>query len=94
MEEFKVDIEKAPLPAVDNNGGSTLAVVEIVNVSGHPQELDRSFGIWSICAIGICADNAWAAGGGSLVSCVWLLHKSEKKLGMSSWRWRLKVWTG
>ena len=58
MEEFKVDTEKAPLPAIDNNGGSALEVVEIVNVSGHPQELDRSFGCWSICAIGICADNA------------------------------------
>ena len=78
MEEIKVDAEKAPLPAI-NDGGTTLEVVEIVNVSGHPQELNRSFGFWSICAIGICADNAWAAGGGTLVSCVWL-REGERKL--------------
>jgi hypothetical protein len=40
---------------------------ELVNTSGHVQELDRNFGFWSICAISIVADDAWAAGGGSLV---------------------------
>jgi hypothetical protein len=45
---------------------------ELVNTSGHVQELDRNFGFWSICAISIVADNAWAAGGGSLVCS--LLH--------------------
>jgi choline transport protein len=43
-------------------------VSDLVNASGHKQELDRNFGLWSICALGVCADNAWAAGGGSLVS--------------------------
>jgi len=45
---------------------------ELVNTSGHVQELDRNFGFWSICAISIVADDAWAAGGGSLVRS--LLH--------------------
>jgi hypothetical protein len=44
----------------------------LVNTSGHVQELDRNFGFWSICAISIVADDAWAAGGGSLVRS--LLH--------------------
>lgn len=34
---------------------------------GHKQEVDRNFGFWSICALSVCADNAWAAGGGSMV---------------------------
>src|ERR1700722_11975882 len=45
---------------------------ELVNTSGHVQELDRNFGFWTICAISVVADNAWAAGGGSLVRS--LLH--------------------
>ena len=40
---------------------------ELINVSGHVQELDRGFGFWSICSIGILSDNAWGAGGGALV---------------------------
>jgi hypothetical protein len=39
----------------------------LVNASGHVQELDRNFGFWTICAISVVSDNAWAAGGGSLV---------------------------
>ena len=39
----------------------------ILNVSGHVQELDRSFGVWSICALGVGGDNAWNAGAGALV---------------------------
>ena len=39
----------------------------LVNTSGHVQELDRSFGLLSLCSIGIMSDNAWGAGGGSLV---------------------------
>lgn len=44
-----------------------IAVGEFMNVSGHPQELDRNFGFWSICAISVVADDAWAAGAGALV---------------------------
>jgi choline transport protein len=60
--------EKAQEPAPDY--GETvpdIAVGEFLNVSGHPQELDRNLGFWSICAISIVADDAWAAGAGSLV---------------------------
>jgi choline transport protein len=44
-----------------------LGEIEVINASGHKQEVDRNFGFWSICALSVCADNAWAAGGGSLV---------------------------
>jgi choline transport protein len=42
-------------------------ISELVNASGHKQEVDRNFGFFSICALSVCVDNAWAAGGGSLV---------------------------
>ena len=75
--ETKADIEKYPLPAADDSD-EVRGVGEIINVSGHPQELDRSFGFWSICSISICADNAWGAGGGSLVSpCEWSKMKQR-----------------
>lgn len=41
--------------------------VELINASGHVQELDRSFGFWSICSASVAVDNAWVAGAGTLV---------------------------
>jgi hypothetical protein len=60
--------EKLPDTKSANDDVHTGEILELVNASGHKQELDRNFGIWSICAISVCTDNAWAAGGGSLVS--------------------------
>jgi hypothetical protein len=64
--ETKVDAEKQHTPPTVEALDGVGEIVH-VNVSGHVQELDRNFGFWSICAISILADNAWAAGGGSLV---------------------------
>lgn len=61
-----MDIEKAPTPALAE-GDAPSRDKNIVNVSGHVQELDRSFSVWSICCIGILNNNAWGSGGGSLV---------------------------
>ncbi|KAH9836440.1 Choline transport protein [Teratosphaeria destructans] len=58
--------EKKPLP--DLNGSDDIPEHgELINCSGHVQELDRGFGFWSICSLGILSDNAWGAGGGALV---------------------------
>ena len=44
------------------------AVVEApINASGHIQELDRNFGLWSICGLGLTSGNTWIALGGSIV---------------------------
>jgi hypothetical protein len=59
--------EKLPDPPLANAEVFSGELSDLVNSSGHKQELDRNFGIWSICAMGVCADSAWAAGGGSLV---------------------------
>lgn len=39
---------------------------ELINASGHVQEVDRQFGLWSICSTSLMTDNAWAAGSGAL----------------------------
>ena len=38
----------------------------IVNASGHPDQLQRQYGLLSICGLALCIDNAWIAFGGSL----------------------------
>ncbi|OAL47227.1 amino acid transporter [Pyrenochaeta sp. DS3sAY3a] len=45
----------------------TIAVGEVLNASGHKQELERQFSLLSICSIGITTGNVWAALGGSIV---------------------------
>jgi choline transport protein len=60
------DEEKSP-PPVFPEAVEMTDIDEILNVSGHPQQLDRQLGFWSICALSIVADNAWAAGSGTLV---------------------------
>jgi choline transport protein len=59
--------EKLPEAQLGQSEAEAGQSSDIVNTSGHKQELDRNFGLWSICALSVCTDNAWAAGGGSLV---------------------------
>ncbi|KAI9703502.1 MAG: hypothetical protein M1820_005806 [Bogoriella megaspora] len=40
---------------------------EAINASGHVQELERNFGLLSICSVGIVTGNSWCALGGSIV---------------------------
>lgn len=40
---------------------------EVVNASGHRQELDRNFSLMSICAVAVTTGNTWIAQGGSVV---------------------------
>ncbi|KAL8726165.1 MAG: hypothetical protein Q9166_006882 [cf. Caloplaca sp. 2 TL-2023] len=37
-----------------------------LNVSGHKQELQRNFGLFSLCGLGITAGNVWIALGGAI----------------------------
>lgn len=48
-------------PVADN------ASEDVVNASGHRQELQRNFGLLSICAIAVTTGNTWIAQGGSVV---------------------------
>ncbi|KAF2719798.1 choline transporter [Polychaeton citri CBS 116435] len=40
---------------------------DVINTSGHRQELERNFGLWSICATGVVTGNTWTALGGTIV---------------------------
>lgn len=68
----KMDMEKkivteTPLSESDEGVG------EVINASGHKQELQRQFSLLSICSVGITTGNVWAALGGSIVSLLAML---------------------
>ena len=53
----------------------TSSVVEVVNglevnASGHSDELQRHFSIWSLCGLALTIDSAWVAAGGSIAVAV------------------------
>lgn len=62
-----MDVEKKSAQPALSEQDSPAEESDKINVSGHVQELDRSFSVWSICCIGIMNNNAWASGGGSLI---------------------------
>ena len=39
---------------------------EIINASGHPDQLKRHYGLLSICGLALTIDNAWVVLGGSI----------------------------
>ncbi|KAJ5091178.1 hypothetical protein NUU61_006048 [Penicillium alfredii] len=43
---------------------------ELINASGHRQELDRNFSLLSICAVAVTTGNTWIAQGGSVVTAL------------------------
>ncbi|KAL8791780.1 MAG: hypothetical protein Q9195_005589, partial [Heterodermia aff. obscurata] len=43
----------------------------LINVSGHKQELERNFGLISLCGLGITSGNTWIALGGSLTVAIY-----------------------
>ena len=54
---------KQSLPTVDEAD----LVDAPINASGHVQELERNFGIISLCSLAITSGNTWIALGGALV---------------------------
>ncbi|KAJ5259303.1 hypothetical protein N7478_012284 [Penicillium angulare] len=43
---------------------------EVINASGHRQEVDRNFSLISLCAIAVTTGNTWIAQGGSVVTAL------------------------
>jgi len=63
---------------------------EVINASGHKQEVERNFGIWSICGAGITTGSDWPALGGSLVDFAPLrCNAAREKL---TWECLLSWW--
>jgi hypothetical protein len=43
---------------------------ELVNASGHKDQLRRQYGIWRICSLALTIDNAWVVLGGSIAIAI------------------------
>jgi choline transport protein len=56
--------EKRELDGGDNTPDHQVG--EVLNASGHRDQLDRQYGILSICGMALTVDNAWVAIGTSL----------------------------
>ncbi|KAJ5241482.1 uncharacterized protein N7469_003073 [Penicillium citrinum] len=56
----------AELAAEDTNSNQG----EMINASGHKQELERNFSLLSICAVAVTTGNTWIAQGGSVVTAL------------------------
>ena len=63
MEKTGEDAHPAPDYAIDDNVGQG----EVLNASGHVQELERNFSLLSVCSVGITVGAMWTALGGSIV---------------------------
>lgn len=62
-EKNKATAELATEDSNSNHG-------EMVNASGHKQELERNFSLLSICAVAVTTGNTWIAQGGSVVTAL------------------------
>lgn len=56
--------EDAIIPTVDGE------VSDLINASGHVQELDRNFNLLSAAGVGLVVGNVWPAVGGSILVAI------------------------
>ncbi|KAG9237800.1 putative choline transport protein [Amylocarpus encephaloides] len=60
------DGNSSPFIGSEKNGNLRVPHYVEVNETGHVQELERNFSLFSICSVGIVTGNSWAALGGSI----------------------------
>lgn len=56
---------------VDSSTEEQRSSLELVNASGHRQELERNYSLLSICALAITTGNTWIAQGGSVATALY-----------------------
>ena len=70
MEQDYYQNDKRQDPEKVHDGVTGVSVApetgEIVNASGHRDQLQRQYGLLSICGLALTIDNAWVALGGSI----------------------------
>jgi choline transport protein len=73
--------EKGAVPLFEGRGANIVTVIEgeEVNASGHRDQLQRQYSIWSICGLALTIDNAWVALGGSIVVAVCMMLISDRQ---------------
>lgn len=67
MGHSEADNEKAVASSTLKAAPTTSHDAGPINASGHTQELQRNFGIFSIIGLAITSGNIWIAAGGTLV---------------------------
>lgn len=50
-----------------SSGHGDVAAHDLVNASGHTQELERNFSLISLAGVGLVVGNVWPAVGGSIL---------------------------
>lgn len=90
MAEFngRPSLQEKKQPLSDDVGGDAIVNLEgeVVNASGHRDQLQRQYGLLSICGMALTVDNAWVAIGTSMSIAIcklvlpWMLpeHKAYK----------------
>lgn len=64
---------------------------EDINASGHRQQLQRNFGLLSICGVAITTGNTWVALGGSIVNHLPITTKLQMLMSSRSSRCTMVV---
>ncbi|KAF2765497.1 choline transport protein [Teratosphaeria nubilosa] len=71
-QDHKAPVEEGQVLATDvfqQSGRQTSIILKegaVVNASGHQDQLQRQYGLWSICGLALSIDSAWIAFAGSL----------------------------
>ena len=66
QQHFKAQIDDTEKADDVDHGTSIIQGGEIINASGHRDQLKRQYGLLSICGLALTIDNAWVALGGSI----------------------------
>jgi choline transport protein len=61
--------KKAALP-IDHDSPVTIEQGELINASGHVQQLDRNFNLLTLAGVGLVVGNVWPAVGGSILVAI------------------------
>lgn len=66
VEEGQVFTADSLMHSIDRTTSKVSKDGTIVNASGHRDQLQRQYGLWSICGLALTINSAWIAFGGSL----------------------------
>lgn len=62
--------DKENAPAVSTDSTHSDAAANLINASGHTQELQRNFSLLSLAGVGLVVGNVWPAIGGSILVAI------------------------
>ena len=66
--QASLSIEHGHHAVLSADGEMVTETGQVINASGHVQELKRNFSLWGLYAIAVVIGDCWALMGGSIVS--------------------------